>query len=998
MIGPTPITAIKRSSDGVLWLGTESGLFRYDGARLLHFSASKKGSGYIPVSYISQIVEAPGGPIMIATPGAGLLTFDQNTVSFAARAETSPYQPNQLYLHDLLISGSGDIWLLSRDGVSLYNPVGRHAKELDSFLRHSSALSKPVAIEENVNGDILVSTLEGLVIVDPELKESEPFDSHEMGGERRGSVSSIHLHDDKYLYLGTDNGFIYSLDPYSYDLVASMQLSQRDKLRITGMIVLDEYLIASTDNGIFKLDQDLKNRTNISMGGHGLSSMEVLDMERDGNSIWIGTYRGLQILSFSNFGLHRPKDGFYPRDVTSLSLSKDNQLWIGTYKGLYRFNELTGEYHRFGGPESDNRLVDQRISSLGVSKGKLWVSFFSGGIQLVELEKGVFSDVNLDHLQDIQVTKILHDRNQLYTWLGTSSNGLLRTPTDTGENRQTESYLYGHRIMDIFETSEGEILAASRNKLFRYTQETNDFEVLGVVSPEIEQISVEIYAIAEGVDGDLFLGTNDYGIYRIEDFHSSRISSVERLSRFRTEPSTIYTLEVDNDGYLWASTKTGIVKYRPDGSFVARFTQIDGLQSDEFELGASATSERGELFFGGPNGYNRFWPAEIAIDPRPSEIQLAGIEFPTSNELQVFNERSDLSLVLTHRDRFVTFWFSILDYTSPTRNQFRYKLEGFDDDWIESGSENFARYTNLPPGEFVFRVQAANPAGIWNTDGLAVNVSKSPPPWMTGWAFLIYTAIFALFWWASNRVYQSYTFKRKTVELQNQKLAQEIRSHDEMQEQLEIQSHLLRSAHQHNLSTLSVLDTVMTPTATTGLEDDGSHGLRWLEILRELENSIHYFADNPTADLNAFTNTILSQALDESPVPPHSVVTINDVTETPIPTAAASPLAIILHELIENSIQHAFSAEGDVHYLQVRLAQKTAVEMGHYHWELQVIDNGVGLEPGEQNKGRGLQVVQTLVESLGGTIEVETGHGTHVTVRLPPHQSITEPESNALPA
>ncbi|MGB1142678.1 MAG: ATP-binding protein, partial [Halioglobus sp.] len=167
---------------------------------------------------------------------------------------------------------------------------------------------------------------------------------------------------------------------------------------------------------------------------------------------------------------------------------------------------------------------------------------------------------------------------------------------------------------------------------------------------------------------------------------------------------------------------------------------------------------------------------------------------------------------------------------------------------------------------------------------------------------------------------------------------------------------------------------------------------------RELENSIHYFADNPTADLNAFTNTILSQALDESPVPPHSVVTINDVTETPIPTAAASPLAIILHELIENSIKHAFSAEGDVHYLQVRLAQKTAVEMGHYHWELQVIDNGVGLEPGEHKQGRGLQVVHSLVKSLGGRIEIETGHGTHITVRLPLHRGATEPESDALPA
>jgi len=187
----------------------------------------------------------------------------------------------------------------------------------------------------------------------------------------------------------------------------------------------------------------------------------------------------------------------------------------------------------------------------------------------------------------------------------------------------------------------------------------------------------------------------------------------------------------DSQGNFWISTNAGLSRFNPAAATFHNYKVQDGLQSDEFDSGACALTQAGEMYFGGQNGLNIFRPGAIQDNPTPPPVVLTNFS--------VFNQpvAADLSgatpIQLSYNQNFIAFEFTALDFHAPSKNRYAYKLEGFDQDWIEAGTRRYASYTNLPGGDYVFRVIATNNDGVWNETGAAVPLHIVPPIWETWW-------------------------------------------------------------------------------------------------------------------------------------------------------------------------------------------------------------------------------------------------------------------------
>ncbi len=251
-----------------------------------------------------------------------------------------------------------------------------------------------------------------------------------------------------------------------------------------------------------------------------------------------------------------------------------------------------------------------------------------------------------------------------------------------------------------------------------------------------------MYSLYADDAGTLWVGTRG-GLARLDKQDSRPGAETFRTySEHDGLPNkVVYGIRPDGVGRLWLSTNKGLARFDPRTESVRDYSRTHGLQGNEFNFGAHYRSPRGELFFGGPNGFNAFLPEAIPSNEHvPPVVLTAFLKFnrPATAETPAFSMDR---IRLGYEDDVVTFEFAALDFAAPDRNRYTYKLEGFDSDWIELGSVHRVTYTDLPAGRFVFRVKAANNDGVWNEEGMSVPVQVLPPPWKTWWAYLGYALL-----------------------------------------------------------------------------------------------------------------------------------------------------------------------------------------------------------------------------------------------------------------
>ncbi|MEM1155458.1 MAG: triple tyrosine motif-containing protein, partial [Pseudomonadota bacterium] len=587
-------------------------------------------------------------------------------------------------------------------------------------------------------------------------------------------------------------------------------------------------------------------------------------------------------------------------------------------------------------------------------------------------------------------TKILSSDKELI-WIGSYNHGLFKVDGIEVKSYLSSGELPEQRVTTIFQTISGDIIASTERKMYMYRADTDDFEPYNLEFFVGERsVNPLIVSMSESANGDLWIGTKEHGLFiwpaadRFDGTHTIRQSDLLSDSNH----FTIYAIEFDKLGYAWCSTQAGIIKLDSTGELLAQFGVSDGLQGPDFNFGASFQDSAGRIYFGGSQGYNRFHPSSVDTKDDPPDMSLLEIAIPGTGKIDSFNARNISSVQLTHKDYFVQFVFSVLDFLDPEKNTYRYMLEGFDPTWIDNGNSNTASYTRLPPGEYTLKVQGANSAGIWNREGLSIEVEVLPPPWLSWWAYLFYglTALFV--GWMGKRIYDSYAVERRAKELAVAMVAAEDRAEDELVEQLELHDELVKSVYRHNVSTLTIIEELLDIKGQSVTDDDAreltSTNINRVEALRFLEDCLYYQEDKLFADMNRYTQVIIDKLLEDFPLGAEAITTINEVDSKIIAFELASPVAIIMYELLENIVVHAFEGDGP-HYIHVRLQAPEVQEAGSlYH--LLVEDNGSGLPANldvSSTDSSGLATVNAMAKRLSGEIGVSVVNGTSITLAFP---------------
>lgn len=983
------VSAIHRDHEGILWIGTQQGLHRYDGANLTIFNSDASNNNWIPESEIKDIAEDIDGNLFIATSSGALLRWNHKLAtfhslipfSFAGRTKTVR----------LLATKDATIWMLRKDGLNSYSHLSETSTEWNLNSELVKQIGTPRDILEDTSGNLWLAGDAGIACVLKKSKLLLAFNTSMLGLPESSSPTALGLLQDNKLVIGTNNGEIIIWDIKSNTSLSHSRLNSNYQIYISKFLFYEERLIIGTDRGLYLSDNHLSDFYGLGESEDGLSNPNIHSLFKDGKHIWVGSIDGLDILSFSQFELFNTRNSNISEDILAFEEDLAGHLWVGTYNGLYSYNAITGSHSKLA-INANSAIQDQSISTIAAEKNTLLLGLIRGGAIVLDTVSGDSKAQKLRSISNGGITKILVIDDTDETLIATYDSGLFRITDDATKSYYEDRSLPEKSITLLFRSKKGIVLAASGNLLYQHVSRSDHYRRIPL-DFRLGGKQPLIYSLSQNIYDDILIGTKDHGLFLWtrsqqlrDEFEVYPFSDQENLHY-----STVYGIELDSEGNVWCSTENGILKLDSAGKLKKRFTIADGLQGRDFTLGASFTSRSGLIYFGGMNGYNRFNPNQIDIDSSASPMRMTSIDFPEQDESRKMKGFSDVkSLQLTHKDQFVTFQFSVLDFVDVEKNQFRYKLENFDPQWIENGTKNTATYTNLPAGKYVLRVQGSNSAGIWNRDGLTVDIQVLPPPWQTWWAYLIYCVALLLLTWGLHRIYRSYAIDRRSAQLAQEMFEAENKADDEMQEQLELQDEIVKSAYQHNVTTLSLVNDCIY-ARSANLPDhirrsSTASSIRRVSALCSLEDCISYQAGGPIANLHKYTDHMLHTLLKDARVRPETIVAINEVTNMPLSADLASPMSIILYELLENSVQHAFSYDSPANYIHVTLAHGTTSNGVSRCLYLSVQDSGIGVPADIEDlaiEGSGIAMVHSIVTKLGGSVHFSGENGTRVLITIP---------------
>ena len=411
---------------------------------------------------------------------------------------------------------------------------------------------------------------------------------------------------------------------------------------------------------------------------------------------------------------------------------------------LNKFDNATGVWrhyqHNLNNPAS---ISHDTVRAIGEdNRGDLWIGTDGGGLNKYNREKDTFNHYRYDpanptSLSSDEVLSIYKDRNG-DLWVGTRDAGLNVYDYATDQFHHftlpdNANSLYNNEVRSIYMDRKGTLWVGTVIGLNKINLKKGDFKHFHANQDDPQSLSQNIIlAIFEDRSGSIWLGTHSGGLNKFDPKTETFIHYNEQDG---LASNVVYGILEDDQGYLWLSTNNGVSRFDPFTEQFKNFDVSDGLQSNEFNAGAYHEGKNGEMYFGGVNGYNSFNPEKIPEDNQylppivlTSLTQGGEAAFPDDN-LESIEE-----FTFRWPDDYFEFEFSALSYVNPEENQYAYMLDGFDKQWNYVGSQRFGRYTNLPGGSYTLHIKGSNNDGIWNEQGLVLDVTFVPPFWET-WLF-----------------------------------------------------------------------------------------------------------------------------------------------------------------------------------------------------------------------------------------------------------------------
>lgn len=996
------VVCVERDLTGFLWICTQQGLYKYDGYNLTKFSPLNRLKHRLNSFDVKQLFVGKTGNIFVATYGGGISRYDPVAENFIPIFENP--DSNYLSVNSVVETPDGYLWFTPlQGGIGSYRPETGEFHDWLTRDKLNSAVTLPSDIIALPSGDIWFGAKNGLYRIRPEFDELELFlpPQGKVFDSSASNVRAIQIASEEVLIVGTKSGHLSHFNVTDDAFSKERMLNDLKFNSINDLAMFGGKLWAATDLGLISIDLKSKATKRYSAQNSHLSNNDVHALSSDGGSLWVGTYFGIDFLFSSSFDIFNMRNSGIENEIMSFTEDSEKRLWIGTYNGMYFRKEKSGHHKSITKLYPKVSISDERIMSSSVIGEDLWLGLRGDGLHVVNLADGTNFKPKVGFDSNVAVTKILHTQNG-ETWVGTHKSGLYRFRkmkliAHYGLDVLSPYFSLEDVVTALFETEKGMILVGTEHGLLELDPKANVFsqEKMGIEKRVLTPI---ILSITQDSNGKVLVGTLNHGI-----FFRNKIRGLTQSEFHSLIPDvTAYAIVIDDEGNSWVSTTQGLLKISNEGILLEKYTVAHGLQDNDFNFGASYKDSQGRIYFGGSNGYNRFFPSEVkANSPAPSvvftKLNIIGEtpSLPSSlQELEKFQ--------LSHNDYFFNISFSVLDFLEPSKNQYSYKLENFDADWIDNGTSNSATYTNLPPGDYTFRVRGANSAGVWNLEGASINVQVLPAPWFSWWAWVSYAlaAIAALLY--GKKIYDDRLIAKKVAIRAEEMQHAADRASDDLQERLEIQDELVRSVYKHNLDTLDLVknlnsvraEFLSSPAEISSFEKDQQR----LAALSYLESCVLYQDEVLYADLKKYTDMAIDLTLKSSSIPAESITTINDVSSKMVPVGMATPLAIVIFELLDNCVSHAFLAGSPINYIQISLTCAFNTSSQFHQISLVVKDDGVGFPadiPREELESTGLALVRSVIDKFQGQMTLSNANpGARVEILFPDTSELIEAYGN----
>jgi streptogramin lyase len=341
--------------------------------------------------------------------------------------------------------------------------------------------------------------------------------------------------------------------------------------------------------------------------------------------------------------------------------------------------------------------------------------------------------------------------------------------------------LSGYIPKTFFEDSQGMLwFGVGQGKLLKIDVDNFNIETFNHEPSDSTSIpSGMIISMSEDSRNNLWIGTWPTGMVRFNKETGKSKRYYEKAGGLID--NTVNAIIPDDDGYLWISTKNGICKFNPtEETFLEYYYAEDGLQSNEFLFDAALKASNGTIYFGGSNGVTYLEPEKIFTNPNPPIIDISSVYKDGKKAMLGPNSKGPKLLEITYRDRGFSFDFNGLNYTRTEKNKYKYRMVGYDPNWVDAGSRRFASYTSLPAGDYKFEVTGSNNDGLWNTEPAQLTVKVYPPPWATWWAYTSYVVLFGL----GIYVFVGYREKNHKREIEENRKSEELSLARQFQEDM----------------------------------------------------------------------------------------------------------------------------------------------------------------------------------------------------------------------
>ncbi len=754
---------------GFIWIATSEGLNRYDGHQFKIYKHDPADPNSLADNQIRDMCLGREGEVWLATAN-GLSRYSPRQRRFESY-RNRPGTPDSLsYNYTICLAKSSDsLWIGTREGLNrmrLDTPGSfqrfRHDPQDPDSLNHNEV--RGILVDRA--GRVWIATFGGLARFD---ETTDTFIRYPASpkGLSHNQVRALAEDSEGFIWAGTSHGLNrfnpetgswqrFFANPSQADALTDDWINVLVSDRETGLWIgtkdggLNLYDSVSGGFSHYNRNPGLEN----TIAGNNVISL-FIDRAR---MLWIGTFSaGVSKLDLKATQIRKidlTDKGIEAKEVQAMFLARDETLWVGTQYGLIEHNQRENrtKLHSYN-PERKNSLSENQVLSIQADiQGRIWAGTYSGGLNRY-LGGGNFKhyrhreDDPTSLPNDIVLCLMLDNGGNL--WLGTRL-GLSRYVPSADHFAAVpipDKELVSRRqraVITMRETKDGALwLGTDGGGVIRFHPRTGDFTRYrqNIHKPNTLRSDV-VNAIHEDREGRLWLGTNA-GLTRYDPGHETFTTA----GKAQGLPSTtIYSIIAGDNDALWISTNQGIFRYLPEGDAhdTRHFDVSDGLQSNDFFRGAGLRDPNGNIYFGGINGVNVFHPANLRYNEYEPPVVLTSF--------RIFDEPAPLpgdvayleTYRLSYKQNMISFEFAALDYSAPQKNQYAYMLEGFDSEWIYSGSRNYASYSNLDGGKYRLRIKGANNHGKWNEAGLDVALTVTPPFWRTTWFLSILIALVVL--------------------------------------------------------------------------------------------------------------------------------------------------------------------------------------------------------------------------------------------------------------